>query len=35
MARHLKNKFRVMIELTHIEQEAKNWQNPLPEKKDQ
>ncbi|MCX6316686.1 MAG: phosphotransferase [Bacteroidetes bacterium] len=34
MARHLKNKFRVKIELTHIEQEAKNWQNPLPEKKD-
>lgn len=34
MARHLKNKFRVKIELTHIEQEAKNWHNPLPEKKD-
>lgn len=33
MARHLKNKFRVKIELLHIEQEAKNWQNPLPEKK--
>jgi len=33
MARHLKNKFKVKIELKHIEQEAKNWQNPLPEKK--
>jgi len=33
MARHLKNKFKVKIELLHIEQEAKNWINPLPEKK--
>lgn len=33
MARHLRNKFKVKIELNHIEQEAKNWQNPLPEKK--
>lgn len=33
MARHLKNKFRVKVELKHIEQEAKNWHNPLPEKK--
>ena len=33
MARHLKNKFKVKIELRHIVQEAKNWQNPLPEKK--
>lgn len=30
MARHLKNKFKVRIELRHIEQEAKNWVNPLP-----
>jgi aminoglycoside/choline kinase family phosphotransferase len=30
MARHLKNKFHVRIELTHVEQEAKNWENPLP-----
>lgn len=30
MARHLKNKFKVKIELKHIEQEAKNWQNPPP-----
>lgn len=29
MARHLKNKFRVRIELTHVEQEAKNWENPI------
>jgi len=33
LARHLKNKFKVKIELKHIEQESKNWQNPLPEKK--
>lgn len=33
MARHLKNKFKVKIELRHIIQEEKNWQNPLPEKK--
>jgi len=33
MARHLRNKFKVKIELLHIEQEAKNWVNPLPEKK--
>jgi len=31
LARHLRNKFRVKIELNHIEQEAKNWQNPLPQ----
>jgi RNase adaptor protein for sRNA GlmZ degradation len=30
MARHLRNKFKVKIELVHIEQEAKNWHNPLP-----
>ena len=33
MARHLRNKFKVKIELLHIEQEAKNWINPLSEKK--
>lgn len=33
MARHLRNKFKVKIELTHIIQEEKNWQNPLPDKK--
>lgn len=33
MARHLKNKFKVKIELKHIVQEEKNWHNPLPEKK--
>ncbi len=33
MTRHLKNKFKVKVELTHLEQEAKNWENPLPEKK--
>jgi RNase adaptor protein for sRNA GlmZ degradation len=33
MARHLKNKFKVKIELRHFVQEAKNWQNPLPDKK--
>ncbi|MEO6610880.1 MAG: RNase adapter RapZ [Chitinophagaceae bacterium] len=30
LARHLKNKFKVRIELKHIVQEKKNWQNPLP-----
>lgn len=33
MARHLRNKFNVKVELKHIEQEKKNWHNPLPEKK--
>ena len=33
MARHLKNKFKVKVELKHIMQEEKNWNNPLPEKK--
>ncbi|MFZ9387139.1 MAG: RapZ C-terminal domain-containing protein [Chitinophagaceae bacterium] len=33
LARHLKNKFRVKIELRHIVQDKKNWINPLPEKK--
>ncbi len=32
MARHLKNKFKVKIELNHMVQEEKNWQNSLPEK---
>lgn len=33
LARHLKNKFKVKIELKHLVQEEKNWINPLPEKK--
>lgn len=33
MARHLKNKFKVKVELSHKVQDEKNWQNPLPEKK--
>ncbi|MCB0776757.1 MAG: phosphotransferase [Chitinophagaceae bacterium] len=33
MTRHLRNKFNVKVELKHIEQEKKNWYNPLPEKK--
>ena len=33
LTRHLKNKFKVKLELKHIEQELKNWHNPLPEKK--
>ena len=32
LTRHLKNKFKVKIELKHIVQEEKNWQNSLPEK---
>ena len=31
LARHLKNKFRVKIELLHVVQEEKKWHNPLPE----
>lgn len=34
LARHLRNKFRVKTDLFHIEQEAKNWQNPLPAKNE-
>jgi len=30
MARHLKNKFKVKIELTHVVQEEKNWENTPP-----
>lgn len=33
MARHLRNKFKVSVELKHHVQDAKNWLNPLPEKK--
>lgn len=33
MARHLKNKFKVRLQLSHCVQDQKNWQNPLPEKK--
>jgi UPF0042 nucleotide-binding protein len=33
LARHLRNKFKVKIELNHIEQESKSWFNPLPAKK--
>jgi aminoglycoside/choline kinase family phosphotransferase len=35
LARHLKNKYKVKVDLCHIEQEAKNWMNqivaPAPE----
>jgi aminoglycoside/choline kinase family phosphotransferase len=33
LARHLKNKFKVKIELRHLEQDSKSWLNLLPEKK--
>ena len=32
VARHLKNKFKVKIELKHIVQEEKKWENPVPGK---
>ena len=32
LARHLRNKFKVKIELKHCVQDEKNWKNPLPEK---
>jgi RNase adapter protein RapZ len=34
LARHLKNKYKVKINLCHVEQESKNWLNPLPEAKE-
>jgi aminoglycoside/choline kinase family phosphotransferase len=33
LARHLRNKFKVKIELRHLVQDKKNWINELPEKK--
>ena len=33
LERHLRNKFKVKIELKHCVQDEKNWINPLPEKK--
>ncbi|RYF77391.1 MAG: hypothetical protein EON98_16440, partial [Chitinophagaceae bacterium] len=32
LARHLRNKYKVKIDLCHREQEAKGWKNPLPKK---
>src|SRR5258706_5659287 len=32
LARHLRNKFKVKIELKHLVQDEKNWVNPLPGK---
>jgi aminoglycoside/choline kinase family phosphotransferase len=34
LARHLKNKFKVKIELQHLIQDAKNWINELPAAKE-
>jgi aminoglycoside/choline kinase family phosphotransferase len=34
VARHLRNKFKVKIELRHCVQDERNWNNPLPEKKN-
>ena len=33
LARHLKNKFKVKVELNHCVQDEKKWINPLPPKK--
>lgn len=30
LARHLRNKFKVNIELNHLVQDARDWKNPLP-----
>lgn len=30
LARHLKNKYKVRIDLCHLVQEERNWRNPLP-----
>jgi RNase adaptor protein for sRNA GlmZ degradation len=32
LARHLRNKYKVNVELCHVVQEEKEWQNPLPGK---
>jgi len=34
LSRHLRNKYKVKIELCHREQELKGWKNPLPKKED-
>ncbi|HYK56780.1 MAG TPA: RNase adapter RapZ, partial [Flavisolibacter sp.] len=34
LARHLRNKYKVKIELCHREQEAKGWKNPLVKKEE-
>jgi hypothetical protein len=34
LARHLKTKYKVKIELTHREQEAKGWKNTLVKKEE-
>lgn len=34
LARHLRNKYKLKIDLSHREQEAKGWKNPLPKKED-
>lgn len=34
LARHLRNKFKVKIELQHLVQDAKNWVNTLPAKEE-
>lgn len=31
LAKHLQQKYKVKVHLCHVEQEAKNWINPLPE----
>jgi RNase adaptor protein for sRNA GlmZ degradation len=33
LARHLKNKFKVNVEIKHCVQDERNWENPLAEKK--
>lgn len=33
LARHLRNKYKVKVELCHVVQEEKQWQNPLPSPK--
>lgn len=35
LARHLRNKFKVKIELQHLVQDARNWINPHPAKEEQ
>ena len=34
LARHLRTKYKVNVDLCHVEQEAKGWKNPLPAPKE-
>jgi hypothetical protein len=29
LARHIRNKYKIRVQVTHVEQEAKNWNNTI------